>query len=300
MKWAQVTVTISQEASEAVANQLFDLNGAGVEIQDNPNPASPSIKLISYFPMDDLVGERLRKVQRFLDQLPQWDLQPGQSSISLKAVQEVDWSEKWRSAFPPQKIGRRIIVAPTWAKIVPEQCEVLIRLDPGMAFGTGQHPTTRLSMGLLEKAIKRNDVLADIGTGSGILSITAAKLGAKRVDAIDLDETIIPIALKNFQLNDVESVVDVQSGDGLTGLDSKYDIIIANILTEVLIPLISEVSQFLEPNGEVILSGIMSNEAEQIEKALNARDLCCIEITQDEEWVAIRAKLSDGLKGPHS
>ena len=291
MKWAQLTVTISPEASEAVTNKLFDLDALGVEIRDPSS--SQSATLVSYFPMDDLVGDRVRKVQRFLDQLPEWDLPAGDASVSLKAIQDTDWSEEWRSAFPPQKIGDRVTVAPTWARISPTTSEVLIRLDPGMAFGTGQHPTTRLSIRLLEKTIKGDEILADIGAGSGILSIVAAKLGARRIDAIDLDDTTLPVASKNFQLNSVEATVHLQAGNGLHACTGTYDVIIANILTKALLPMIPKFPQFLNADGVVILSGIMAQEASQVIKALRRHQLIPINIERDEEWVAISAKLSD-------
>ena len=294
MKWVQLTVTISPEASEAVANQLFDLDALGVEIRDAQPPSSQSAILISYYPMDDLVGDRIQKVQRFIDLLPEWDLPVGQASITLKAIQDTDWTEEWRSAFPPRRIGNRIIVAPTWVEILPKPSEVLIRLDPGMAFGTGHHPTTCLSIRLLEETIKGNEVLADIGTGSGILSIAAAKLGVRRVDAVDLDETTLPVASKNFQLNDVESVVRLQAGNGPDACAGEYDVIIANILTKVLLPMIPEFPQFLNAESVVILSGIMTQEAAQVVKVLKLHQLFPIKIEQDEEWVGISAKLSDG------
>ena len=293
MKWVQLTVTISSEASEAVAYQLFELDALGVEIQDAHSPSSQSTILIAYFPMDDLVGERVRKVQRFIDLLPEWDLSAKHASITIKAVQDTDWAEEWRSSFSPQKIGDCIVVAPTWIEIVPKPSEVLIRLDPGMAFGTGQHPTTRLSIRLLEKTIKGNEVLADIGTGSGILSIAAAKLGASSIDAVDLDETTLPVASNNIQLNGVESVIHLQAGNGLDVCSAKYDAIIANILTKVLLPMIPKFSRFLNARGVVILSGIMKQEAAQIVKALKMHQLSPINIEQDEEWVAISAKLED-------
>ena len=196
--------------------------------------------------------------------------------------------------IPPRRIGNRIIVAPTWVEILPKPSEVLIRLDPGMAFGTGHHPTTCLSIRLLEETIKGNEVLADIGTGSGILSIAAAKLGVRRVDAVDLDETTLPVASNNFQLNDVESVVRLQAGNGLDACAGEYDVIIANILTKVLLPMIPEFPQFLNAGSVVILSGIMTQEAAQVVKVLKLHQLFPIKIEQDEEWVGISAKLSDG------
>ncbi len=302
MKWAQVTITTSQEASDAVANYLFERDATGIEIVDNLPPSSPSVTLISYFPADDLIGERVHDLREFLANLIQagFDTQP--AKVTLRSIEEDNWSEQWRSAFPPQKIGKRLVIAPTWEDIVPEPSEVLIRLDPGMAFGTGQHPTTQLALELLEAAIKEGDVVADIGAGSGILAIAAAKLGAKRVDAVDLDATTIPIARSNIQLNKVESIIRLYQGDGLNALErQQYPLIVANILTKALLPMIPIYPNFLEPVGRLILSGILATEASQIETQLEANGFRVLEarplkehhqlIQSGENWVGILAQI---------
>ena len=302
MKWAQVTITTSQEASEAVANYLFERDATGVEIRDNPAPNSPSVTLISYFPTDDLIGERVHDLREFLANLIQAGIDTQPAKVTLESIEEDNWSEQWRSAFPPQKIGKRLVIAPTWEDIVTEPSEVLIRLDPGMAFGTGQHPTTQLALELLEISIKGADAVADIGTGSGILAIAAAKLGAKRVDAVDLDATIIPIARNNIQLNKVESVIRLHQGNGLNALErQKYPLIVANILTKVLLPMIPICPKFLEPAGRLILSGILAQEASQIEAQLETNGFRVLEIrglTESHEliqigenWVGILAQM---------
>ncbi|MCZ6681518.1 MAG: 50S ribosomal protein L11 methyltransferase [Candidatus Poribacteria bacterium] len=285
MKWAQVTVTTSQEASDAVANYLFELGATGLEVKEE----LPAVALISYFPLDDLVGGHVQNLRRFLDSLPGAGIDAVPAEVSLKCVEEENWSEQWRSAFPPQKIGQRLIITPTWHHITTEPSEILIQLDPGMAFGTGQHPTTQLSIQLLEEAVTGNARVADIGTGSGILAIAAAKLGAKRVDAVDLDTTAIPIAQRNVQLNDVTSIVHLRPGDGLQVLDGTYNLIIANILTKVILPMIPQCPQFLKPDGRLILSGIMASEAPQVEDQLQANGFRCLKIQQQEEWVGMLA-----------
>ena len=300
MKWAQVTVTTSEEASEAVANQLFALNSIGIVLQDNHTDSSRCVSLVSYFPMDDLVGARVRKIQQFLEQLPQWGLSSEPAAVSLAAIKNTDWSEKWRSGFPIQKIGKRITVAPTWTEMAREPSDISIQLDPGMAFGTGQHPTTRLSMILLEKTIKGNELVADIGTGSGILSITAAKLGAGHIDAIDSDDATFPTALNNIRLNGVQTIVRLQTGEGLKPLDCRYNLIVSNILTKVLLPMIPEMVNFLKPTGEIILSGIMKKESKQIEKALNAHEFQTVDVVNDADWIGLRARLRNKRKNPHS
>ena len=302
MKWAQITITTSQEASDAIANYLFERDATGIEIRDNPAPNSPSVTLISYFPADDLIGERVHDLREFLANLIQVGIDTQPAKVTLRSIEADNWSEQWRSAFPPQKIGKRLVIAPTWDDIVPEPAEVLIRLDPGMAFGTGQHPTTQLALELLETTIKEADVVADIGTGSGILAIAAAKLGAKRVDAVDLDVTTIPIAQSNIQLNKVESVIRLHQGDGLNALErQKYPLIVANILTKVLLPMIPICPKFLEPAGRLILSGILATEASQIEVQLEANGFQVLEARQlkdnhelmqtGENWAGILAQM---------
>ena len=302
MKWAQVTITTSQEASDAVANYLFEGDTTGIEIRDNPAPNSPSVTLISYFPTDDLIGERVHDLREFLANLIQAGIDTHPAKVTLKSIEGDNWSEQWRSAFPPQKIGKRLVIAPTWDDIVPKPSEVLIRLDPGMAFGTGQHPTTQLALELLEISIKDADAVADIGTGSGILAIAAAKLGAKRVDAVDLDATTIPIAQSNIQINKAESIIRLHQGDGLNALErQKYPLIVANILTKVLLPMIPICPTFLEPAGRLILSGILVQEASQIEAQLEANDFRVLEVRQlkeshelaqtGENWVGILAQI---------
>jgi ribosomal protein L11 methyltransferase len=302
MKWAQVTITTSQEASDAVANYLFERDATGIEIRDTPSSNSPTVTLISYFPTDDLIGERVHDLREFLASLIQAGIDTQPAKVTLESIEEDNWSEQWRSAFPPQKIGKRLVIAPTWDDIVPEPSEVFIRLDPGMAFGTGQHPTTQLALELLEISIKGSDAVADIGTGSGILAIAAAKMGAKRVDAVDLDATTIPIARSNIQLNKVESVIRLHQGNGLDALErQKYPLIVANILTKVILPMIPICPNFLEPAGRLILSGILATEASQIEAQLEANGFRVLETRQLEEsheltqsgenWVGILAQV---------
>ena len=302
MKWAQVTITTSQEASDAVANYLFEHEATGVEIKDSPASNAPTVTLISYFPTDDLIGARVQDLREFLTNLTQAGIDVEPAKVSLESIEADNWTEQWKSAFPPQRIGKRLVIAPTWDDIVPQPSEVFIRLDPGMAFGTGQHATTQLALELLEIAIADTDVVADIGTGSGILSIAAAKLGAKRVDAVDLDETTIPIAQSNIQLNKVDSVIRLYQGDGLNALErQKYPLIVANILTKVLLPMIPRCPKFLEPGGRLILSGILATETQQIEAQLGANRFQVLEARQmkerseatqsGENWVGILAQM---------
>ena len=290
MDWARITVTTSQEASEAVAHFLFELNATGVELKDNE---ASTVHLIAHYPLDDRVGARMQRLRDFLTELPTWGIQPHPATIDLQHVESEKWEDAWKSAFPPQRVGNRIVIAPTWRDVPYSETEILIQLDPGMAFGTGYHPTTRLSLELLERTVKRDHRIADIGTGSGILTIAAIKLGAQHVDAIELDPTAIPVAAANFQANGVAPQVDLSEGDGLKGITNQYHLIIGNILTKAILPIIPHCAPRLHTEGIVIFSGILETELTPVQSALEANQFECLEVVREAEdnitWVGIKA-----------
>jgi ribosomal protein L11 methyltransferase len=292
MDWARITVTTAQEASEAVANLLFELNATGVELKDNE---ASTVNLIAHYPLDDRVGARMQKLRDFLTELPTWGIQPHPATIDLKHVKSEKWEEAWKSAFPPQRVGSRIVIAPTWIDVPHNETEILIQLNPGMAFGTGYHPTTRLSLELLERTVEPHHQVADIGTGSGILTIAAIKLGAKHVDAIEIDPTAIPIAAANFQANGVAPKVHLSQGDGLRGIENRYHLIIGNILTKAILPMIPFCVQRVYPEGIIIFSGILETEFAQVKSVLEANQFQCLEVVSEAEdkvtWIGIKTAL---------
>ena len=290
MNWVRITVTTSQEASEAVANCLFEMNATGVEFKNND---APTVNLIAYYPLDDRVGARMQRLRDFLTELPTWGIQAHPATIDLKPVKSENWEEAWKASFPPRRVGKRILIIPTWSNVSHSETDVLIQLDPGMAFGTGHHPTTRLSLELLEDSIEPYYHVADIGTGSGILSIAAMKLGAQRVDAIELDPTAIPVAAANFKINGIASRAGLTQGDGLKDVEGKYHLIIGNILTKAILPIIPYCAPRLHEAGIVIFSGILDTELAQIESVLEANQLQCVQVVRETEdnitWVGIKA-----------
>jgi ribosomal protein L11 methyltransferase len=292
MNWARITVTTSQEASEAVANCLFELNATGVEFKDSD---ASTVNLIAYYPLDDRVGARMQRLRDFLAELPTWGIQSHPATIDLKSVKSENWEEAWKAAFPPRRVGKRILITPTWRDASHNETDVLIQLDPGMAFGTGYHPTTRLSLELLERTVEPHHQVADIGTGSGILTIAAIKLGAKHVDAIELDPTAIPIAAANFQANGVAPKVHLSQGDGLRGIENRYHLIIGNILTKTILPMIPFCVQRVYPEGIIIFSGILETEFAQVKSVLEANQFQCLEVVSEAEdkvtWVGIKTAL---------
>ncbi len=297
MQWARITVTTSQDASDAIANYLFGLKALGVEIKEE---SASRTCLIAYYPLDDTVGAKIRKLRQFLTQLPTWGLGAvplSEAKCKVERVESEAWEETWKAAFTPQRIGKRLLIVPTWDNTLLNENDILIRIEPGMAFGTGYHPTTRLALRLLEDTVTRNHYVADIGTGSGILAITAVKLGAKQVDAIELDATAIPFAETNFRNNDVNSQVSLFQGDELKNVSSRYHVIIGNILTKAILPIIPHCAEHLHPEGTVIFSGILDSELAQVKSALAKNQFQFFEVKTEAEdgitWVAIKAQLSD-------
>ena len=292
MDWARITVTTSHDASEAVANCLFEMSATGVEFKTLD---ATKVDLIAYYPLDDRVGARTQKLRDFLAELPTWNIQPGPATVDLKHVKTEKWEDAWRAAFPPQHIGKRLLITPTWHNTPHNETDILIQLDPGMAFGTGYHPTTRLSLELLEDTVEPHHRIADIGTGSGILTIAAVKLGAKQVDAIELDSTAIPVAAANFRMNDVTRQVSLSQGNGLKGIENRYHLVIGNILTKTILPIIPDCPSRLHPAGMVIFSGILETELEQVRSVLAANGFECLQVVREEEdsitWVGIKASL---------
>ncbi len=290
MNWARITVTTSPEASEAVANCLFELNATGVEFKDSD---ASTVNLIAYYPLDDRVGSRMQRLRDFLAELPTWGIQSHPARIDLKPVKSENWEEAWKAAFPPRRVGKRILIIPTWSNVSHNETDVLIQLDPGMAFGTGHHPTTRLSLELLEDAIESHSHVVDIGCGSGILTIAAMKLGAQRVDAIELDATAIPVAAANFEINGIASQVNLTQGDGLKDVEGKYHLIVGNILTKAILPIVPYCAPRLHAAGIVIFSGILDTELAQVKSVLEAHQFQCVQVVRETEdnitWVGIKA-----------
>ena len=296
MKWTQITVTTSHESSEAVSNLFFELGAKGVQISEAvlPPPAEkpdvPSdlvLHITASFPTDDLVGERAFKLRQLLNDLRIFNLKTEPAQIKLESFETENWAEKWKSAFPPQIIGKRLLVSPTWHQIEKSPEQVLISLDPGMAFGTGYHPTTQLSLCLLEEVLGSEEKVADIGTGSGILAIAAALLGAGKITAVDIDEHVIPIAQKNAIQNGVQEQIEFLRGDAFESIDGVYDVIIVNILTKVILPIIPNCSEYLTPNGLCIFSGILKKEVTQIEETLNEHSFKIVKVLAEEKWVGL-------------
>jgi ribosomal protein L11 methyltransferase len=214
------------------------------------------------------------------------------SRVSYKKRDDEDWAHAWKAYFWPRKIGRHLVVKPTWREYTPESDEIVIELDPGMAFGTGTHPTTSLCATLIEKYLKKGDHFLDVGTGSGILMITAARLGADRVCGIDKDETAVKIAAANLKLNSIQPrKFQVTAANLVEETRDTYDMIAANIFTHIILDLLTDIKRVLNPGGMFICSGIIDKNTDQVTAALRDIGFETVEIAAEEGWVAITSKL---------
>jgi ribosomal protein L11 methyltransferase len=208
--------------------------------------------------------------------------------ISYKELDEEDWAEAWKAFFWPQRISRTIVVKPTWREYSEEPGDVLVELDPGMAFGTGTHPTTALCIEMIESHLKPGDTFLDVGTGSGILMIAAAKLGAEMVCGVDKDEVAVDVAQKNLIRNRIDPQrFFVYTGNLVEETQNSYDFIVANILTHVIVVLLDDVKSVINPGGIFVGSGILEENRELVVTKMKDVGFEILEVAVTEQWAAI-------------
>jgi ribosomal protein L11 methyltransferase len=294
MKWARISVETSRESADALSNLLLEMGSGGVQVEDDN---SDRVSVTAYFPPDDMIGERVSKITALLQSLREMSMDVGIGRVTMESVNEQDWSESWKEFFKPLHIGERILVHPSWEEVSESPSrDILIQIDPEMAFGTGGHSTTKLCLELLESVLKCGERVADVGAGSGILSIAAVKLGAREVVAVDVDERASVVARENFQRNDVAARIHVICGDGLSAVKGRYDLIVSNISTKIILSMIPDFRSYLNDDGRLILSGILEREAPEARNALGNSGFMVLGTRYDEEWMGIVAKLPGSLK----
>lgn len=215
----------------------------------------------------------------------------GRLSVETGQVSEEDWSTAWKKYYHPTKVGEQLVVVPCWEQYRAAPGEVVVTLDPGMAFGTGTHETTRLCMRLLEGCVTRETALLDIGTGSGILAITALLLGAKSAVGVDIDELATKVAGENAGLNGVADRLTLLCGDLTEQVTGSFDVVCANIVADVIIRLSGDVTRFMKPGGILLCSGIIDERCGEVEAALTEAGLTIEEVLTENGWAAIRLRL---------
>ena len=210
-------------------------------------------------------------------------------SWGLIGVDEDDWADAWKQYYKPVKCGKNIVIVPLWEKYDAKDTDVIIKMDPGMAFGTGTHETTRLCLSLMEKHLKKDMTVLDMGTGSGILAIYAAKMGAEKIDAYDIDPVAVKVAKENFVENSVEDKIYCKVSDLMQNADKtreKYDFVCANIVADIVIRLSECMGDYVKKNGLCAVSGIIEPQAERVKTAVCQKGFVLIDELKENEWCA--------------
>ncbi len=310
MKWFEIAIHTTNEAVEPVSNILHEAGASGVVIEDplelvkerenvfgeiyQLNPADypdEGVIVKAYMPVTSFLAETIEAIRDSINNLSSYDIDLGQNAVSISEVHEEDWATAWKKYYHPVKISERFTIVPTWEEYKPVSSdELIIELDPGMAFGTGTHPTTVMCIQALEQTVQKDDLVVDVGTGSGVLSIASALLGAKHIQALDLDEVAVESAKMNIKLNKVQNRIDVSQGNLLDGVDHQADVVVANILAEVIMRFTDDVAKVVKPGGYFIASGIIQPKKEDVKHAIISSGFTIDETIQMEDWVAFIAK----------
>ncbi len=302
MEWLEITVRIPAEGVEPVSDIFIELGTGGVVIEDpalilqyrrdtHPDEwAVPgqavenSLNLVKgYLPVQDDLPRRVEEIKSLVSQL---DLEP-RPEILTHVVAEEDWAVAWKKFYKTSRVGRRLVIKPSWEDYQPRAGDLVIEMDPGMAFGCGTHATTSLCLQLLEKYMRPGISVYDIGTGSGILAVAAARLGAGRVLAVDIDPVACKTAAENATRNNVSETVSVRQGNLAELLEGGADIVVANIIADVIAGFAPQAAATLRPGGTFIASGIIRDKAEMVRSALAAAGLSVCEALEDGLWVAL-------------
>lgn len=316
MKWTKFTLQTTTEAVDLISSMLSDIGIEGIEIEDNiplseedtkgmfidilPElPPDDGTAKVNFYLEDPAGTERiLRQVEEGLEDLRQFT-DVGKGTITMSETEDKDWINNWKQYFKPFTVDN-ILIKPTWEEIPKEhEDKLLIQIDPGTAFGTGKHETTQLCIRQLEKYVKPGDKVLDLGTGSGILGITALKLGAESVFGTDLDENAITAVHENLKANEIPeekfgviqgNIIDEKSVQDAAGYEC-YDIAVANILADIIIMIQKEVPVHMKKGGIFITSGIIDMKEQAVKDALSANEAFeILEVTRQGEWVSVTAR----------
>ncbi len=310
--WIEVTIKTTTEAVEPITNILYEQGAGGAVIEDPKDFLFQKKNELDWDYVEEEVFKKNeeddvliktyvseeKNVMKFVEIIKQkvlglkdFGIDIGEGSVSLDQVNEADWANAWKAYYKPTKVGQRVVVKPTWEDCAIQDGDLIIELDPGMAFGTGTHETTSMCIRELEKYVNKDSKVFDIGCGSGILAIAAAKLGAKEVVAVDLDEVAVKVAKENVLENKVEENVSVMHGNLTDVIKDKADVIVANIIADIIKILAKDVQNFMKEDAIFISSGIILDKVEEVKESLIENGFEIVEVQKLGEWSAIVSKL---------
>ena len=310
--WMQVKVLTTTAGADLVSEILLEAGSEGTMIEDrndvfeNQRPEGQwdiidpaiadrigeDVKVTGYYPIDENRNNVISSIASALGRLqaltPDVDL--GKLEMQVQGFENENWSESWKKSFKPIRLGEHIVICPGWLEYEKQPDDKVIEIDPGMAFGTGTHETTGMCAALIEKYVQPGQRVIDIGTGSGILAIVAAHMGAKEVLATDLDAVAVRVAAENAVLNGFGDKIDCRCGDLLDVVDVSGDVVIANIIADVILMLAKPVRERIVPNGVFICSGIAIDRREDVRRALLENDYEILDEPVKGEWTAFAAR----------
>ena len=295
-KWLKIEIAAPAELMDALGNFLTETGAQGV-FQETLEPQSPedfpeahigeTIK--AYFPQDVRSEKRISAIQKYLESLSEIFSELKAPALKAEIINDPDWGEQWKKYFKPIRVSSNIIIKPTWERYAPSSRDIVIEIDPGMAFGTGQHASTRMCIEALEDIIMKDRTVQDwkvldAGCGTGILGITAAKLGAQDVICLDIDKKATEIARENAAINHVEDRLRIVNKDAMM-INEPRNLIIANLTSKLLLKLSRHFTQLLLPEGYMIISGIIEQDAKDIEENFSVAQLIKSKVITEKEWV---------------
>lgn len=306
MQWIEVNVQVTHEAVEVVADILTAAGTSGVAIEDPqlinnlrnsgtwelcdiPEQENTEIVTVSaYYADDEKLQDRLKQIESELAAVEERIGSFRFGNIRFRSLSEKDWANEWKQYFHVTHVGESLVIKPSWEEYTPKEGEHVIKIDPGMAFGTGTHHTTNMCMARLEKVLTPNAEVFDVGTGSGILAIAAALLGAKSVKAVDIDAVAVRVARENIADNGLEDKIEVKEGDLLRGTEGQADVIIANIIADIIIMLLKDIPGKLKDDGIFLASGIISDRRADVEVAAAEVGMKVDHVDEKGGWVVMQ------------
>ena len=310
--WQELTIHVHRDAEEAVSNLMIETGSQGVAISDSADyvgqedrfgelypevEQSDMIAITAYYPDTVDIEEVKADLATHLADLTGFGLEIGQVILESQELAEEDWADNWKKYYEPARITHDLTIVPSWTDYEATPGEKIIKLDPGMAFGTGTHPTTKMSLFALEQVLRGGETVIDVGTGSGVLSIASSLLGAKEIYAYDLDDVAVRVAQENIALNPGMDNIQVAAGDLLRGVDLEADVIVANILADVLIHLTEDAYRLVKDQGYLIMSGIISEKWDMVRASAEAAGFFLETHLIQGEWNACVFKKTDDSSG---
>lgn len=307
LDWAEISLRTTHEEMELIAQALLDVGAGGVVYEDPeeerrylaqaegreaaPPQAEEPVVVKAYLTEDENLTARLAELRDGIARLARADgFDAAACAPLVRHVSDADWENNWKAYFHTQRVGERIVIQPTWETYEAQPEDIVLRLDPESAFGTGTHPTTAMCLRALEQMVRGGETVFDVGTGSGVLAIAAAKLGAKRVVAKDYARPSAEVAAKNVAENGVQDAVTTGVSDLLAAFDGQADFVVANIIADIIIRLFDELDAHLAPGGRLLASGIIDERVADVTEAAVAHGYVIEDMYTDAGWAAMVLK----------